>query len=673
MNFGVNTGISKKQINNVTSKSNVLYDNLSDNGIIIYCDYFYNKHELKIIRSFMTASEVENYAVVVASVLDFNPDDNLTAGKIKTYRNSRYKLDGYFKKFRGLRIITVGAALYTISPDLMIKGFTNIGFTNSYFYASEFKCNVYPSFGFYDFIGSTVLKSSRAPYAKTWKLNFFYYQVKMAKEQQLYRRELKPIIQTVNSKEDYIKIIQNEIDRGTEYVAWDLETSGFDFRTDKLGCITLSFDGTIGYFVESKYIDKEVTSLMFDCMKQIGANLKFDYKFMKEQMGVDSVRVDDDIIQLGHVLNEIRNKGLKSVAWEYTNFGGYDSGLDDYVEKTKTKNYLKIPTDILKEYATMDAIITYRIFMEMKKQCEMLDRKYRNKYAESWTMWRYYHEIMMPAVNTFASAEYHGIVIDKEELDKSAIAMKNLLNESLDAISTKIGIPKSDIGSPTKLGKFLEKAGWENLGTNKRGIYQTGDEQLAAWATIYKRDGAAELREYRSRETAYNMFIGSDEDGKGWRKFLKFNKNVNEYTVHPTYALMLANSGRGKCSRPNFQQGMSGSPYAKYQKRIISVPKNMKMMSIDYSGLQLRIAGILGKEKSVVDLFSDPKVKRTADIHSRTGFQVFASNKTFNVTEYHVTDEKGLRYTLLSEQTVETQRGRVKAKDLKETDTIKSI
>jgi DNA polymerase I-like protein with 3'-5' exonuclease and polymerase domains len=71
-----------------------------------------------------------------------------------------------------------------------------------------------------------------------------------------------------------------------------------------------------------------------------------------------------------YVLDENDSHGLNPLALKYTDFGDYDSALDDFKkEYCSTNNILQdeftydlIPFDIISEYASIDTAVTYELF-----------------------------------------------------------------------------------------------------------------------------------------------------------------------------------------------------------------------------------------------------------------------------------------------------------------------
>ena len=90
------------------------------------------------------------------------------------------------------------------------------------------------------------------------------------------------------------------------------------------------------------------------------------------------------------------------------------------------------------------------------------------------------------------------------------------------------------------------------------------------------------------------------------------------------------------------------------------------MVTVDYSSLQMRLATIDSKDPHLTEVFN----RENADVHSLTGWLVFAKEKTFDVMTVEV-EQDGKTYTFLGGQQVMTQRGYVLARDLQEDDELK--
>lgn len=475
--------------------------------------------------------------------------------------------------------------------------------------------------------------------------------------------------------EDFREIC--EFHYGAEKLCLDLETSGFDFMIDRIGCITMSFDGRTGYYTPWNIVDKKALNELLASVKmQIGANLKFDVRFLWRN-GIPAARIDSDTVQLGHVLNEQRSNSLKAHAFFYTQYGGYDRDLDRYVERTGIDDYTAIPEHIMIPYATMDSIVTWLVHEALQRQLDWADETYPNEKLPEWTMRRYYEEVMMPAVNAFAEIEYRGVYTDKEKLASSRDYIWSEINRIENDLRALWGVDDSfDFNSTKRLGELFERLGWEDLGRSKVDVYQTADVHLSKWVKL-GHEGVKEFQRLRSLKTILKTFISAADDSeKGWAQYLRDHEEDNSSRMHPTFNVMRTESGRCKCSNPNMQNVPSHGEFANLVKSCITTPDPSEyfLSTIDYASLQIRLAAIdtnlneAGRDENLYNVYLDPKMG--GDMHSRTGYGVFAHGRDFKLDIVEVEKEDGTLHTFYGDEWIKTSRGAIQAKDLKEDDEL---
>ena len=108
-------------------------------------------------------------------------------------------------------------------------------------------------------------------------------------------------------------------DRKGDFMAWDLETSSLDHMTGVIGCITISFDGVTGYYIPWKYVDTEKLDKIMENNLQIGANLKFDLKFVwkphKRTRNIEGYRIIEVDGQRYKVMNHQQVRTARGDVW----------------------------------------------------------------------------------------------------------------------------------------------------------------------------------------------------------------------------------------------------------------------------------------------------------------------------------------------------------------------
>lgn len=586
------------------------------------------------------------FAIVSSTVLKINENDKEF---VKLYRNHKSN----YKKLipEKSKVVSIGRSIFALteSNDLLPEYFYDEISDMWKFYCPEIQSYVWP-----------------VDAIKKWKgLNnflqiMFEFQINHAIKYK-YRREMviKPNLVMVENPNEFL--LQNMDEKE---VAWDTETFGLNFW-NKLICITMSFDGITGYYLPWEKIDKDILNKFFENKYQILANGKFDVCFMRYR-GINNAKVNFDTLNAGHIINETRSNSLKVHAWIYGCLGGYDNDLDLYKQKHKIKNYGDIPEEILFPYATMDAIVCFQVYKKMKEQIGYYDEnseivlgtidQKNPPFEEHWSLAQYFYDIVMPSIEVYTRIELQGLNINvdnlrnrSKEIDEDLIKLEtqlcNAFNLPIDHIFEKYHFDDSsnnafdeglfdlpdriqldtkefNMDSDVKLGKLLASLGWENLGTAKAGQYLTGKDQLLAWSKLGRKEADLILT-YRKKAKLQSTYIGREQDKSGIWQFIK-KHGENDYRVHSTYWVQLANSGRNRSSSPNAQNYPSRGEEARIVRSIFTTPNNdFVFLASDFSGYQLRLTAMKSKDPVMADVF----INQGGDLHSVTTVEVLLNNK----------------------------------------------
>jgi DNA polymerase I-like protein with 3'-5' exonuclease and polymerase domains len=675
--FGNINVASKKQVLNLRAISDIVQlDAIRPNApypfpVVFLADEVYNKSQLQAIRLFLSAGGITSFKIVSALNCEVSKElikEEQREGLIEFYRNN--SSDFWSEIPSDAVIVTVGAALYALTradhiypADVMQRMFGRPSFWYSKTQSAEGNW-VYPIESFHE----TFAEGFTAAAVDSFKTRITQMQLKAVRERKSSAPppipELKLIF--VENAEQFDAFYEANKHRKNELMAWDIETSGFDFLADEVGCVTCSFDGITGYYIRWNVVNKRKLAALLKNNIQLGANLKFDIKFFWAR-GIPTARVDEDVVVMGHTLDETRSNSLKALAYYYTPFGGYDLELDEYVKAFHITNYLDIPEPLLRKYAAMDAIVTWRVYNAMRKHYEQLDELYPNEKGTKWGLFDYYSKVRIPAVNMYAKIEYRGVYVDKEKLQELRKVVTARITELQKELAAALGVsPLFDFGSNVGLGRLLEKLGWECLGRQKNGVYQCADFQLERWVKDHKE--AAIIQEIRSCKVILNTFIGDSAETKGWSQYLTYHPEDGSYRMHPNFNAMGTESGRSKCSAPNMQNVPTHGVFAKEVKQCLTVPNkdDYYMLTLDFSALQMRLASIDSDDEVLCSLFKSGK----ADIHSKTAYGVFVKGKKYSIEEIEV-EQDGKVFKFLGGQKVMTlERGEVFASELTEKDTL---
>lgn len=544
------------------------------------------------------------------------------------------------------KVLCIGRSLYSVTygnTDISVEAFEDFIFNKTYFFSSQLKSYVFPVHYFNSWIGRDSFE------------NFFIKrQLKVCKEYQVKPFRL-PIVkcQIIDNPNEFLLNYMKDDPNG--YLILDIETTGFDYIKDHPFSIQFCNDDINGYYLRWKDIDLNILNNFLKGKKLVNSNLKFDIKMIKYQFlknGIKEKDIDlkiyDDLLNLGHILNEMRSNSEKSLSWYYTSFGGYERELNDYKKKyPKVKDYSQIPESIMYKYATMDVIVGYHVWKEMLKQLKWIDDNFKEE--GKWSLEKYYRNIVIPAVNLFVQIEMDGVYFNWDGLEKLSTRVKGEIKEIQNKIRQELGLDfdldtssldlennieiekiqqvenffnmnkESDISvdSNEQLAIRLEKLGWECLSRNKKGLYNVNDDNLQKWSKLEKSKKGAELiLQLHRLNVLFNGFIGDPELKTGYFKF----KNGVDNKLHSNFSVMLCDSGRNRSSNPNLQNFPERGYLAKELKSLfITKNENYLDYSCDFSGFQLVIGSILSNDKFMQETFKGDN----PDLHSLTSYKTY--------------------------------------------------
>lgn len=554
-----------------------------------------------------------------------------SCGNLKNIDLSKYKA-----------IICEGRSVYSLTKSSDLKyyhDFTEIVFNQTYFLYNTQNNNklirVYPVPYRDEFIND-----SGSGFKAVWEKNYFDFQLLKIQEylssyQDTFLKSYDLIY--LNDPNEFLQ--ENLSYDG--YVAWDIEVASNNriislqmFDDFKVTCITMSFDGVKGYYLPFDKIDKSLLTQFFSNKKGILANGKYDTKCLHNS-GILDLVIADDVILMNKVLNTERmSNSIKSLAW-LIGMGGYDHSLDSYVSKYKISNYGDIPEKLIFPYATIDAIVTYRLWEYAIEKGKLQPEPFNA-----------YREYILPALEVFKQAEIEGLTIDIEYLNKFNSELLKEIEEVSEKIYAYIG-RRFIINSLDELGDALKEKGLPPIELNKKNKYKTGESEILQWKKLGYVEIADLLSKFRELSTLRTTFVGNtgkkeqivndslssffqssdiekDEDEPVIDGIVKFICKDNK--VHPSFGVAMTDSGRASCNNPNFQNQPKQGGYAKRFRKIYYCPKDWYYGGFDYSGFQLRIAAIYSQDENMLDAF----VNRGGDLHSATAQIVFARNMTLD-------------------------------------------
>ena len=418
-------------------------------------------------------------------------------------------------------------------------------------------------------------------------------------------------IDDTNQAKAYLQeILQN----AKGYVAWDTETTALYPRDGYVLGVSLTYKAKQGRYILTDCMDEECLALLQQIANEfytIFHNMKFDYKMINYHLGIDFNRAKvHDTMVMHYALDETDSHGLKQLALKYTDYGDYDSALDEFKRDYCSQygilqenfSYDLIPFNIISEYASIDTAVTYELF-----------HKFLPILQANQKLWWVYKNLLVDGTLFLMDMEEVGIPICKDRMQRANLYLEDEIQRakevvfSFDAVkqfekaSGKIFNPNSVMQLREVLFDYL---GLEPTGKKTgTGAISTDAEVLAQLAEEHELPGA--ILKVRQLSKIQNTYI---------QKILpELNKDGR---IRTNFNLIFTTSGRLSSSgKFNAQQIPRDNPIIK---GCIRAPLGYKIVSQDLTTAEMYYAAVLSADKSLQQVFSSG-----GDFHSTIAKMVF--------------------------------------------------
>ena len=422
--------------------------------------------------------------------------------------------------------------------------------------------------------------------------------------------------QLISDEHNLKKWIDIIIDQGV--VAIDCETNSLSPTLADIVGFSMSIDKGLACYIpinhkndggDLKQISREqfitlIKVIMEDSsILKIGQNIKYDLIIL-DKLGIKVNNVDDTML-MSYVLNAGKHKhGLNELAKIYLSHNTIH--YEDVVGKGKDKkSFDMVSLEKAKEYAAEDADVTYRLWNILKRK--LIEKK----------LFSFYFYIERPLVGVIKKMEIAGISVNFDFLKNLSVEFTKQLSQ-LEKKIFEISKEEFNIGSPKQLGEILfEKLKLPFGKKGKSGNYQTDVSILEKL-----KNNKLEIADYLLSWRQINKLISTYCEG------LILRKNPHSQRVHTSFGMASTLTGRLSSNDPNLQNIPIKTIEGKKIRKAFICGKNKKIVSIDYSQIELRILAHVANIRALKGGFASG-----ADIHSITAQDVF------QVSEQNVTDD----------------------------------
>ncbi|MBT5666173.1 MAG: DNA polymerase I, partial [Rhodospirillaceae bacterium] len=330
-----------------------------------------------------------------------------------------------------------------------------------------------------------------------------------------------------------------------------------------------------------------------DAVLKVGHNIKYDAQILAN-VGIFVAPVDDTMV-LSHVLEGSKHgHGLDELA--QLHFGYETIKFKDVAgtgKKQVTFDY--VPLDKALDYAAEDADITLRLWRTLKPR--LLEDH----------MVTLYETIERPLAPIVADMERAGVLVDPVTLKALSQDFAGRMAALVAEIYGLAG-EEFNVGSPKQLGDILfGKMGLPGAKKTKSGAFAT-DARILEDLAAGGHDLPRKIVDWRQLSKLKSTYADA----------LVEQINPDSGRIHTSYAMTGAQTGRMSSTDPNLQNIPIRTEEGRKIRAAFIAGDGMKLLSLDYSQIELRVLAQIAEIDALVDAFRDGQ-----DIHAMTASQVF--------------------------------------------------
>ena len=441
------------------------------------------------------------------------------------------------------------------------------------------------------------------------------------------------LIQDESSLKSFVDLIK---EKGR--FAFDTETTGLNPVFDDIVGFSMAIDEGVACYVPLKHKSQNSGDLFNTAVQikqlssevvakhlkpifesrsilKIGHNIKFDMHFIEKAIGqTDIFPVEDtsvlsyalDGTDHGHGLDELSEIFLahKMIPYEEVCGTGKNKITFDMVELDKALGY-----------AAEDADATLRLYNVFKPRLVEEKKVF------------IYEQIDRQLIHVLKEMEQNGIMVDSKELHKLSQDFETKM-KALEKEAYVIAGEEFNLGSPKQIGELLfGKFGLKGKKT-ATGSFQTGADVLEDLAEEHELPKKIlEWRGFAKLKSTYtdSLLEMLDKDSR----------------IHTSFNPVVVNTGRLASSNPNLQNIPIRSEEGKKIRRCFCSKPGYKLISADYSQVELRLMAIVADVKGLKEAF-----KNNVDIHTATASKVFGMPKE-EITSDLRRDAKAINFGII--------------------------
>lgn len=391
-------------------------------------------------------------------------------------------------------------------------------------------------------------------------------------------------------------------------IALDTETTSIHPMQAQLVGVSLAWDGHQAAYIPLRHdylgvpaqlSQQEVFAALQPVLEDnskiiVGQNLKYDIKVL-QRAGIHLTCHWVDTMLQAYVLNPSAGRfDLDTLAEKHLNHKTIH--FEDIAGKGKKQlTFNQISLDKAAPYAGEDAAIAWQLYhhflTEMKQDEQLL---------------MLFNDMEMPLMPILAAMEYHGVLIDAELLHKQSRSLGVSIAQLQQQIFDQAGC-EFNIDSPKQLVEILfDRLQLPIIKKTPKGQPSTAEPVLTELSHDYPLPKA--ILQYRSLVKLKTTYTDK----------LPLEINTDTGRVHTSYRQAATSTGRLASNNPNLQNIPVRTEEGRAIRQAFIAPEGFKVMSADYSQIELRIMAHLSQDDGLLKAFSEG-----LDVHRATAAEVF--------------------------------------------------
>ncbi len=384
---------------------------------------------------------------------------------------------------------------------------------------------------------------------------------------------------------------------------FDTETTDTNSLDAELVGLSFAYRPGEAFYVPVPPDRSEATAIVADFkevfesqdIEKVAQNLKYDMQVLAGY-GVRIQGKTADTMLAHYIIEPDQRHGMDSMANTYLNYEPV--AIETLIGKKGAKqgNMRDVEIPLIAEYAAEDADVTLQLYHRLKP--ELVSRGGE----------KLFNTVEMPLVEVLSDMEREGIRVDLQTLQE----MSGVLDTDIKVLEKMIfeiaGTP-FNLNSPKQLGEVLfEKLELvKNPKKTKTGQYATGEEILSYLENEH--EIARKILDYRELQKLKSTYVDA----------LPTLINPQTGRIHTSYNQAVAATGRLSSNNPNLQNIPIRTVRGReIRKAFIPRDENYRILSADYSQIELRIMASFSKDATMLEAFNNDQ-----DIHASTASKVF--------------------------------------------------